>query len=109
MFFLSDKVSKQRIREAETARRNRQEVIKALCNGQVSRRDLFKWGVFTAGGGLLAKNGFSPFVKSAYGAVPTGSPASPLFGALAFSQPMPRFDVFKPKLPSQLSPLPSAE
>ena len=65
MFFLNEKVSKQRIREAENARRNRQEVIKALTTGQVSRRDLFKWGVFTTGGGLLAKNGFSPFVNSA--------------------------------------------
>ena len=106
MFFLSDKVSRQRIREAEAARRNRQEVVKALSTGQVSRRDLFRWGIFTTGGGLLAKNGFSPFVKSAYGQVPTGSPASPLWGAIPFSQPMPRFDVLQPKLPSQLSPLP---
>ena len=42
MFFLSDKVSRQRIREAEAARRNRQEVVKALSTGQVSRRDLFR-------------------------------------------------------------------
>ncbi len=109
MFFLDHKASKQRIREAEAARRNRQEVIKALTTGEVSRRDLFKWGIFTSGGGLLAKNGFSPFVRSAYADVPTGSPASSLFGAVAFSQAMPRFDVLQPKLPTQLSPLPTAQ
>ena len=109
MFFLNDKASKQRIREAEAARRNRQEVIKALCNGQVSRRDLFKWGIFTTGGGLLAKNGFSPFVSSAYGQVPTGSSASPLWGTIPFSQPMLRFDVLQPKPVSDLSPYPTVE
>ena len=109
MFFLNDKASKQRLREAENARRNRQEVIKALTTGEVSRRDLFKWGIFTAGGGLLAKNGFSPFVSSAYGQVPTGSPASPMFGAIPFTQPMPRFDVFQPTAASAMSPYPTAE
>ena len=109
MLFLNEKTSRQRIREAENARRNRQEVIKALCNGQVSRRDLFKWGIFTAGGGLLAKNGFSPFVKSAYGQELTGIPLSPVFGAVPFSQPMPRCDVLKPMLPSLLRPLATAE
>ena len=103
MFFLNSKASKQRIREAESARRNRQEVIKALTTGQVSRRDLFKWGVLSAGGGLLAKNGFSPFVKSAYGQVPTGSPASPLFGVQPFTQPMARFDVLARKKVSELT------
>ncbi len=104
MMFLNSKTSKQRIREAENARRNRQEVIKALCNGQVSRRDLFKSGIFTAGGGLLAKNGFSPFVKSAYGQVPIGIPLSPLFASVPFAQPMLRFDVLEPIDPSALSP-----
>ncbi len=103
MFFLNDKASKERIREAEAARRNRQEVIKALTTGEVSRRDLFRWGVFTAGGGLLAKNGFSPFVKSAYGQVPTGAPASPLFGCIPFTQPMARFDVIPHKPISALT------
>ena len=51
--FLSSKASKLRIREAQNARRNRQEIVKALADGQVTRRDLFKWGLFTAGGLLL--------------------------------------------------------
>jgi FtsP/CotA-like multicopper oxidase with cupredoxin domain len=98
-FFLNDKDSKRRIREAEQARRNRQEIIKALSHGQVSRRDLIKWGLFTAGGALAWKQGLNPFVNSAYAQIPTGLPSSPLdFGngvARPFSQPMPRFDVLK--------------
>jgi len=39
--FLSSKASKLRIREAQNARRNRQEIVKALAGGQVTRRDLF--------------------------------------------------------------------
>ncbi len=111
MFFLNDKASKQRVREAENARRNRQEVIKALCNGQVSRRDLFKWGIFSASGGLLAKNGFSPFVKSAYAGSFTGTPASPTFGAIPFTQPMARFDVMQrtPGGMAGLSPYPTEQ
>ena len=33
-----------------TPRRNRLEIVKALSDGQVTRRDLIKWGLFTAGG-----------------------------------------------------------
>ncbi len=100
--FLSSEASKLRIREAENARKNRQEIIKALADGQITRRDLFKWGLFTAGGLLLWKHGLNPFVKSAYAdsSIPTGLPRSPLFGVQAFTQPMPRFDV----LPRRLNP-----
>src|SRR6266705_406500 len=107
--FLSSKVSKLRIKEAENARRNRQEIIKALADGQITRRDLFKWGLFTTGGLLLWKNGLNPFVRSAYASVPTGLPRSPLFGVQGFTQPMPRFDVL-PRTPvSALSPAPTAQ
>src|SRR5260221_14611802 len=78
--FLDRKASKLRIREAENARRNRQEIIKALSDGQVTRRDLFKWGLFTVAGRLVAKQGLNPFVGSAYGGVPTGFPRSPVVG-----------------------------
>jgi len=99
MFFLPEKSSKRRIREAENARRNRAEIIKALADGQVSRRDLFKWGLFTVGGLLVWKHGLNPFVSSAYAdsSIPTGLPRSPLFGVQAFTQPMPRFDVLTRK------------
>src|SRR6266581_1441061 len=107
--FLSSKASKLRIREAQNARRNRQEIIKALADGQITRRDLFKWGLFTAGGLLLWKHGLNPFVRSAYASVPTGFPRSPLFGVQAFTQPMPRFDVLPRNAIGTLNPAPTAE
>src|SRR5207302_3464429 len=107
--FLSSKASKLRVKEAENARRNRQEIIKALADGQITRRDLFKWGLFTVGGMLLWKNGLNPFVRSAYASVPTGFPRSPLFGVQAFTQPMPRFDVLPRNPIATLNPAPTAE
>src|SRR3989449_8045564 len=107
--FLPSKASKLRIKEAENARRNRQEIVKALADGQITRRDLFKWGLFTTGGLLLWKHGLNPFVRSAYASVPTGLPRSPLFGVQAFTQPMPRFDVLPRNAVSVLSPAPTAQ
>jgi len=75
-FFLSAR-NRARLREAEIARRNRQEIVKAISTGQVSRRDLMRMGVFTTGGILATIQGLSPFASSAYGAVPTGTPLSP--------------------------------
>src|SRR5690349_19099035 len=109
--FLSRKASKRRIKEAEDARRNRQEIVKALADRQITRRDLFKWGLYTAGGLLVAKHGLSPFVSSAYAdtTIPTGLPRSPLFGVQAFTQPMPRFDVLPRNPLSAPSPAPTAQ
>src|SRR6266545_1569971 len=76
-FYLSRKASNARLREAENARRNRAEIVKARSLGQVTRRELVKMGIFTTGGLLVAKNGLSPFAKSAFAAVPTGTPTSP--------------------------------
>src|SRR2546430_14178200 len=44
--------SQGRIREAANARGNRLEIVKALSHGQITRRDLVKWGIFTTLGGL---------------------------------------------------------
>ncbi|HKV35727.1 MAG TPA: hypothetical protein VJP89_15425, partial [Pyrinomonadaceae bacterium] len=110
-FFLSSKASKARLREAENARKNRQEIIKANSQGQVSRRDLIKMGLFTSAGLLLPISGLSPFARSAFASsnIPTGLSPSPLFGAQAFSQPMPRFDLF-PRIPvGSLTPAPTAQ
>jgi FtsP/CotA-like multicopper oxidase with cupredoxin domain len=41
--------------------------------------------------------------------VPTGLPASPLFGAAKFTQPMPRFDLLTRKPVSALTPAPTAQ
>ena len=110
-FFLSPKASRARLREAENARRNRWDIIKAHSQGQVSRRDVIKMGLFTSAGLLIPISGLSPFARSAFANsdIPTGLPPSPLFGVQAFTQPMPRFDLF-PRIPvSSLSPAPTAE
>ena len=98
MRYLTGKESRIRCREAQKARDNRAEIVAALSTGQITRRDLYKWGILTAGGALVLKNGLSPFARSAFADVPTGTPRSPLFGAAKFSQPMPRLDLQKPVL-----------
>jgi manganese oxidase len=121
-FFLSEKASKARLREAENARKNRAEIVKAFSQGKVSRRELVKWGLITAGGALAPIHGLNPFVTSAYASggtsgnigsgIPTGAPPSPLFGVQPFSTPMPRFDVI-PRgtnpLGGDLTPVPLAQ
>src|SRR6185503_18305014 len=110
-FFLSPKASKARIREAEQARRNRWEIIQANSQGQVSRRDLIKMGLFTSAGLLIPISGLSPFARSAFASsnIPTGLPPSPLGTATPFSQAMPRFDLF-PRIPvASLTPAPTAQ
>ena len=107
--YLPANASKARLRDAERARRNRQEIVRELSWGRVSRRDLVKWGLFTSAGLLAPIGGLNPFVSQASAAVgPTGLPPSPLFGVGAFTQPMPRFDVLQRKDPASLSPLPTA-
>jgi FtsP/CotA-like multicopper oxidase with cupredoxin domain len=51
-----EKVSKRRFKEMCEAAKNRRELIAA---GLTSRRDLFKMGLLTAGGMLVAKSGLS--------------------------------------------------
>ena len=87
--YLPKDASKRRIREAENARNNRLEIVKALSHGQIDRRDLFRWGLFTTTGALALKHGLSPYATSALAAVPTGTPPSPLFGAVKFSATAP--------------------
>src|SRR5215475_5608253 len=96
MYFVSSKASRIRQREAQRARDNRSEIRIALARGQITRRDLYKWGIFTTTGFLAWKNGLSPFAPSAFAAVPTGTPRSPLFGAQKFTQPMPRLSLQQP-------------
>jgi FtsP/CotA-like multicopper oxidase with cupredoxin domain len=109
-FFLSPKASKARLREAENARKNRWDIIKAHSQGQVSRRDLIKMGILTGAGLLIPMNGLSPFARSVFAdSIPTGLPPSPLFGVADFSTPMPRFDVLPRQPVSVLSPAPTAE
>lgn len=95
--YLNDKSSNRRIREAENARRNRAEIVRALSHGQISRRDLFKWGLFTASGLLLCKNGLSPYAPSAFAQSFTGVPLTPLNGAMPFTIPLNRLQYTPPK------------
>src|SRR5262249_60181681 len=107
--YLLGKASRARLREAENARRNRLEILKAWSQGQVSRRDLIRMGLFTTAGTLIVKNGLSPFAPSrAYAEIPTGFPPTPVFGVQAFTQPMPRLD-FLPRnpLPALSAPPPA--
>jgi FtsP/CotA-like multicopper oxidase with cupredoxin domain len=88
--FLTGKESGARFREALNAQKNRLEIVRARSIGQITRRDLYKWGLLTTTGMIALKNGLSPFARSAFAAIPTGTPRSPLFNAAKFSQPMPR-------------------
>jgi manganese oxidase len=117
-FFLSEKASKAKLREAQNARDNRAEIVKAHSQGSVSRRDLVKMGLITAGGLLAPIHGLNPFVTSAYAGsgnsnlgtgIPTGAPPSPMFGVKPFTQPMARFDVAPRKALSSLTPTPTAQ
>jgi len=94
--YISSKASRIRQREAQRARDNRAEIVRALSIGQITRRDLFRWGIFTTSGLLICKNGLSPFAPSAFADVPTGTPRSPLFGAAKFTQRMPRLQLQTP-------------
>jgi FtsP/CotA-like multicopper oxidase with cupredoxin domain len=86
-----EKVSRARYREMLTAAKNRRELIAA---GLTSRRDLFKMGLLTAGGMLVAKRGLS---SRAYGqsvnggtnqmCLPNNQPASP--PTSPFIEPLP--------------------
>ena len=86
-----EKVSRARYQEMLTAAKNRRELIAA---GLTSRRDLFKMGLLTAGGMLVAKAGLS---ARAYGqtvnggtnqmCLPNNQPASP--STRAFVEPLP--------------------
>src|SRR5947209_5023142 len=117
--YLPWNASKRRLKEAEDARKNRMEIVKALSTGQVSRRDLVKWGLFTTAGILAPIGGLSPFVPSAHAQstatsspsgfdIPTGASPSPLFGVQPFTQPMLRFDVIARNPLSSLTPAPTA-
>jgi manganese oxidase len=107
--YLPWNTSKNRIKEADDARKNRLEIVKALSWGQISRRDLLKWGLISAAGALAPIKGLNPFVSSAYGEVPTGAPNSPGLIGLDFTQPMLRLEVLPRNPISSLNPAPMRE
>src|SRR5215469_10962081 len=116
-----EKVSRRRFKEMEEAAKNRRELI---AHGLTSRRDLFKMGLLTAGGMLVAKSGLSARAQVNNGTANTnqgpsgagttsagtnqncvlgnqqGSPAT-----AAFVNPLPILPVARPV--SSLSPAPT--
>src|SRR2546422_11192776 len=109
--YLPSSASKARQRDAERARHSRAEIVRELCWGRVSRRDLIKWGLFTSAGMLAPIGGLNPFVATASAKSddnPTGAPRSPLFGAQPISQPTPRFHVLPRNPLPGLTPSPHA-
>jgi len=114
--WLSPDADRRRLRDAENARRNRAEITAALSHGQISRRDLVKWGLFTTAGTIVGIDGLSPYVRAETfnapfddgSGIPTGLTPSPTFGVQPFTQPMPRFDVLPRNAVSTLSPAPTA-
>src|SRR5215467_10992569 len=104
--YLPWNTSKARIKEAEEARKNRLEIVRGLSVGQISRRDLIKWGLITTAGALAPIKGLSPFVSSAYAEVPTGAPSSPGTIGLDFTQEMLRLEVLPRNPVSSLKPYP---
>lgn len=120
-FWLREDSDPRRLRDAENARKNRQEITAALSHGQIKRRDLVKWGLFTSAGILAPIGGLNPFVRPLHaqttsfsrgsgscGQIPTGLSPSPTFNVAPFSQPMPRFDVLPRNAVSTLNPAPQA-
>src|SRR5215472_8731261 len=126
--WLSPNADPRRLRDAENAHRNRAEITKALSHGQISRRDLVKWGLFTSAGIMVPIGGLNPLVRplsaqtlitrsrsallatsSDNSGIPTGLPPSPTFGVNPFTQPMPRFDVLARNAVSTLNPAPQAQ
>jgi manganese oxidase len=113
--YLPWNASRPQMKAARQAQDERRGIIKALSQKQISRRDLIKAGLFTSAGMLAPIRGLNPFVPNLLAqtpggpGIPTGLPPSPLFGATAFSQPMPRFDVLPRKTLDTLTPAPSCE
>src|SRR5260370_20323825 len=95
--WLSPNADKRRLRDAENARKNREEITRAISHGQISRRDLVKWGLFTSAGTMAGIGGLSPYLRaqttsfsgSGCSPIPTGQKPRPNFGGQTFSQPMP--------------------
>ncbi|MGE5321651.1 MAG: hypothetical protein ACM3SW_02230, partial [Actinomycetota bacterium] len=58
--YLPRDASKARLRDAENARKNRAEILKAYSQGKVTRRELIKWGLITSAGAIAPIGGLSP-------------------------------------------------
>ena len=113
--FLPKNASRLALKAARQAQDERRGIIKALSHGKVSRRDLIKMGLFTGAGMLAPIRGLHPLQSNLLAqtpggpGIPTGLPPSPLWGATAFSQSLPRFDVLPRKTLDTLTPAPTKQ
>src|SRR5438552_12813496 len=85
-------------RDFDNARKNRMELIAA----GLTRRDLFKMGLLTGAGYLVAKNGLS---SRAWGFKPSGGGSSTSPSTRSFIEPLPVLPVKQPV--ASLSPAPT--
>jgi FtsP/CotA-like multicopper oxidase with cupredoxin domain len=97
IMYLPFSASRLRQREAQNARNNRAEIVRALGAEQITKRDLIRWGIYTTGGMLAMKNGLSPYARSAFAQGATGVPRSPLGNAVKFNSTFERLRWLKPK------------
>src|ERR1700743_3126079 len=86
-FFLTENSSKTRLRDAQNARANRAELVKAYSHGKVSRRELVKWGLITAGGALAPIGGLNPYLPSASGQTVAVNPLADAGGGIPTRTP----------------------
>jgi len=102
MYFnvFGDRVSKARYREMLNAQRNRRELVAA----GLSRRQMFKMGLLTSAGFLVAKSGLSARAASGRSFLPLDQPGSP--PVRAFIEPLPMIPIKEP-IEGHLHPAPS--
>ena len=102
--YISPNASRIRQREAQRARDNRAEIVKARSLGQITRRDLISWGIFTAGGVLVCKNGLSPLAPQRLCRPSPRAPrAARCSGRKKFAQPLNRLNLQHPGADDALS------
>src|ERR1700741_1878488 len=62
--WLTPNADRRRLKDAENARKNREEITRAISHAKIPRRDLFKWGLFTSAGLMAPIGGLSPYVRA---------------------------------------------
>ena len=94
--YISPKASRIRQREAQRARDNRAEIVKALSLGQITRCDLIPLGHFHDRRTVGVQERPEPLARSAFAEVPTGTLRSPLFKAQKFFERLNRLNLQHP-------------
>ena len=88
--YLPIDTSKARVREAQNARNNRLEIVKALADGEIWRRDLFKWGLFTTTGMIAPRTASASMPRAPTAKCRPAPRAARSFGGGEVLEPMHR-------------------